>query len=401
MRVRTTPTIGSVAFLMDITHGLAGFAMPLTLKTEFGMSEDWVGALLGTSGLFYITFAYFAGGMSDRLGATVVIRLGAGLIFLNCLVFSFAQSAWLYVLCALTSAAGHAFFWPAFQAWFGKDVGRHEMARRVGIFSVSWSLGLNFAGPKFGGLLMESAPRAPFVAAALCALGVLLFFQLLKPELSRWEVHPSHEADEFRPREIRRRFLRGARLANLMAVYSIVTYRNFLPMLLVDWGLTESQIGSLMMVLGLAHSGTFLALTLTHRWHYRWRYLLAGELLGMIGLLAFGLLAGGIDPTSDDQTPWLGVILMLPSMLMAGGMAGICFMSSAFYGLFGEEEKGKNSGINESIIGSAGVLALYLGGIAFHIGGESAPYWTCGVLVGACVFIQVSRLAPWRVGKSA
>lgn len=67
--------------------------------------------------------------------------------------------------------------------------------------------------------------------------------------------------------------------------------------------------------------------------------------------------------------------------------------------MIGEEEKGKNSGINESVIGAANVLALYLGGGAVYSMGSFGPYWVCSFMIGLFILIQLRVLR--RVGKAA
>jgi predicted MFS family arabinose efflux permease len=384
---------------MDVCAGLVAMALPLSLKSEFGLSDDMAGLIIGTSTLVYMVSAILAGMFADRLGAGLGIRIGAIIILLDSLAFCFCGTLPLFILCALGSPLGHAFFWPSIQSWFAQDVDRREIARRIGIFSVGWSIGLSVVGPKLAGDLMEYSNRWPFVACCIISAAVFCFFQFVRPELPRHEIHPTQEADDLHPVEIRRRFLRGARIANLMAVYAIVTMRNFVPMVCVDWNLPKSQIGTVVMVLGISQCLTFLFLSTTHRWHFRSRYLLSGQTLGMIGLLAFGL--GGIlflsaNPTENSH---LGVLLAMPALILTGAMAGIAFVSSAFYGLFGQEEKGKNSGINESIIGAAGVLAAYLGGASVRGFGSMGPYLTSGVLVGICLVFQVFLLRPHRRGN--
>ena len=381
---------------MDVCAGLVAMALPLSLKAEFGLSDSRAGLIIGTSTLVYVVSSVLAGVFADRLGATLALRIGTLIILVDSLAFCFSENLPLFILCAMGSPLGHAFFWPALQAWFAQDVDRRETARRIGIFSVGWSIGLSVVGPKLGGDLMEYSGRLPFVACCLISAGVFCFFQFLRPELPRHEVHPTQEADEIHPIEVRRRFLRGARIANLMAVYAIVTMRYYVPMACIDWNLPKSRIGTVLMLLGISQCLTFFVLSKTHRWHFRSLYLLSGQFLGMLGLLAFGLGGFFLLSGNSQNDASLGVFLALPALILTGAMAGISFVSSAFYGLFGEEEKGKNSGINESIIGAASVLASYLGGAAVWQMGSMGPYITCGVLVGLCLFLQVSVFRPHR-----
>jgi len=396
LRVRTGPTLFTVALFMDVCAGLVGMALPLSLKAEFGLSDDRAGLIIGTSTLVYMVSPLFTGLIADRFGATFALRIGTLIIFVDSLAFCFSNSLPVFILCAMGSPLGHAFFWPALQAWLAQDVDRREIARRIGIFSIGWSIGLSVVGPKLGGDLMEYSGRLPFAACCLISSALFCFFQFIRPELPRHEVHPTQEADEIHPIEVRRRFLRGARIANLMAVYAIVTMRNFLPMVCIDWNLPKSQIGTVMMILGISQCLTFFILSRTHCWHFRSLYLLSGQTLGMIGLFAFGL--GGIFFLSSNpaENASRGIILALPALILTGSMAGIAFVNSAFYGLFGEEDKGKNSGINESIIGAAMVLAAYLGGGAVKCFGSMGPYITCGMLVGFCLLLQVSVFRPHR-----
>jgi MFS family permease len=390
------PTIFLVSLLIDTCAGLVSLAAPVQLKSHYGLSDAAIGLVMGTGGLVYVAFTAYAGRLADRLGASRAMRIGIALIGLDSLLFCVVSSSFLFIALTIASTLGHAFFWPSLQAWFARDVDRRETARRIGIFSVGWSLGLNFVGPKLAGELMESSVIWPFAVSALLSLGVFLFFQWVSPELKRHDIHPTDEADELHPLDARLRFLALARIANLAAVYAMVTNRTFVPLVCIDWGLSPSAIGTLMMVLGAAHSGSFLLLTLTHRWHFRMRYLIAGQVMGTIGLLFFGI--GGVLFLGEGQAERasLGVALAAPALILSGAMAGISFMSCAFYGLFGHEEKGRNSGVNESVIGAANVLASYFGSASAHWFGVMGPYWTSGLVVGGCLLLECQQVFKQR-----
>jgi MFS family permease len=377
---------------MDAAAGLSFMATPLTLKTTFGLSDDRVGLVMGTCTLLYVVFSLLGGRSADRWGPKKSMALGLVLVGLNSTAYVFAWNLWLFIACAITMAVGHAFFWPSFQAWIGRDVNRRETARRVGIFSVGWSLGLSAFGPLVGGWALEIDIRLPFALAACIAFTILLFFQIAKPQLIRHGLDPEMDADGCIPATTRRKFLTVARLANLVAVVAIVTMRTYFPLVCLDWHLSESTIGKVLAVLGISQSSTFFVLSLTHRWHYQYVYLFIGQILGMGGLLIFGVSGAFLLLGADGSHATIGVALAIPALLTAGMLSGIAFFSSSFYSLYGEAAKGKNTGIHESIIGAANVIAQYGGAAAVNRINQMAPYWMTGLLIGGSIAAQFSFL---------
>jgi len=385
-----------IPLLVDTAAGLVFMATPLMLKGYYGLSDDRVGLVLGTATLFYVGVSLWGGRAADRWGPKATMKIGLLLVGLNSVAFLVFRDLVPFILCALTLVVGHGFFWPSFQAWIGRDVDRGETARRIGIFSVAWSFGLSAIGPFVGGWALEVDNRLPFALAAAIAFLTLAFFQMFSPRLTRHGLNPIQDADRHVPMAVRRKFLTVARLANLVAVVAMVTMRIFFPLVCLDWKLSESTIGLIVALLGLSQSGSFLVLSLTHRWHYRFSYLLVGQMLGMGGLLLFGI--GGslflLGPNGSHAA--LGIALALPALLSAGMLSGISFFSSSFYSLYGEEAKGKNSGIHESIVGAANVIAQYGGAAAVNRLNQMAPYWMTGILIALSVVVQTRVLQGAR-----
>ena len=392
MRLPAAPTCFLIPLLMDTAAGLSFMATPLTLKGTFGLSDDRVGLVMGTCTLLYVVFSLLGGRSADRWGPKKAMAFGLLIVGLNSLAYVFAKDLWFFIACAVTMATGHAFFWPSFQAWIGRDVDRRETARRVGIFSVGWSFGLSAIGPVVGGWALEIDIRLPFALAAGIAFSILAFFSIAKPQLRRHGIDPALDADGYLPAVTRRKFLTIARLANLVAVVAMVTMRTYFPLVCLDWHLSESTIGMVVAVLGFSQSGTFLVLSLTHRWHYRYFYLLIGQVLGMIGLLIFGVSGAFLLLGADGSHATLGVVLAIPALLTAGILSGISFFSSSFYSLYGEAAKGKNTGIHESIIGTANVIAQYGGAAAVNRINQMAPYWMTGLLIAGSIAAQARVL---------
>ncbi|MCA9438950.1 MAG: MFS transporter, partial [Candidatus Omnitrophica bacterium] len=340
----------------------------------------------------YILCTLYCSRVADRLGPEFCIRLGAAVICLNNLCFYFSDNLWFFLAGISWGMLGHAFFWPGFQAWIGRNVNRTETALRIGVYSVGWSFGLCAVAPYLGGIALEIDERLPFLIAAAIAGVTLLLFQILKPTLAEHETHTIRFEEEEIPLPLRRRYLYSARAANLMATMSIIGLRIFFPLLAVEWALSESTIGSILSVGGVTQSVTFLALIFTQRWHYRFRFLMFGQLIGWAGILSLAVV--GTYWMGENPTDLQKILVAVPALLSVGLMGGISFYSSAFYSLFGESEKGKNVAFNEAIIGVANVLPLYGGAAAILYFGLMAPYWGGVLIVGLSILYQWFFIRP-------
>lgn len=381
MRFRTGPTCFLIPLAIDTCGGLTSIAAPLVLKSHYGLLDSQIGLILGTGTILYVVTCFFGGRLADRAGYETIIKVGLAILTLNALSFLLWGPLPYYIVCTIFFPFGHAFFWPAFQAWIGRDVDRLEMARRIGIFSVGWSLGLSAVGPFVAGWTLEIDRNLPFILATILPFAVLIVFHFARPELLRHEVHATGQADEFVPQERRRAFLYAARVGIVSAVVAMAVVRTYFPLIGLDWELSTGSIGAIVTVLGLGQSGIFLLLTLTQRWHYRLAYLLSAQVLGAMGLIFFSSLGYFLVGTGGEADATIGVLLAVPALFCAGIMSGVCYFSSAFYALFGEESKGKNSGIHESLIGVGYGIAQYGGGAAVRYIHKLSPYFLCGLLI--------------------
>lgn len=382
---------------MDVCAGLFYIASGLLLKTEFGLSDQTIGLIIGTNAIGYLLGTLFCSRVADRLGAENCVRYGSLVICLNNIGFYFSESFTPFLIMILWGGLGHAFFWPGFQAWIGRNVNRRETAHRIGLFSIGWSLGLLAFGPVIGGWALEIDNRLPFLISVFISGSLFLVFHFLKPSLKEHETHDIQIDVAQVPLPIRRRFLFSARLANLMAVMSLVGLRIFFPLLALDWGMSESAIGLVLAVAGVSQSAAFLVLLFTARWHYHFKFLMFGQVIGLLGLLCISI--AGTFWLTDNPTLFEIVLVTLPALAAAGVMAGVSFFSSAFYGLFGEIEKGKNAAFNEAIIGFANVLPLYGGAAAIAAFGVMAPYWLGAVTVAAFFGYQWIAVRPTLSGE--
>ncbi|MCB9784543.1 MAG: MFS transporter [Candidatus Omnitrophica bacterium] len=395
MRFPTGPTCLLIPVLMDTTAGLFYFCCTLLLKTEFGLDDQTVGFIIGTGAIGYTLSTLYCSRISDRLGPEWCIRLGTAIVCANNVFLLFANNVWVFVIGILWAGLGHAFFWPGFQAWISRNVNRNETALRIGLYSVGWSFGLCAVAPFVGGISLEIANRLPYLIAAIIAGGVFLIFQFLKPTLAEHETHDIQFDEGQVSVPIRRQFLFSSRLANFMATLLIIGLRVYFPLLAVEWAMSESTIGFILSVGGVTQSLTFLILVFTQRWHYRFGFLLLAQFIGLLGVLA--LAAGGSYWLGDHPTDYQKYLVAVPALLAAGIMNGITFYSSAFYGLFGEAEKGKNAALNEAIIGLANIVPLYGGSLAILAFGLMAPYWSGAFLVGGAIVYQWFGVRPGLV----
>jgi DHA1 family tetracycline resistance protein-like MFS transporter len=143
------------------------------------------------------------GNLSDRFGRRPVLIASMLAFGMDYALMAWAPTlAWLFLGRAVAGIAG-AVYSPASSVL--ADVTPPE--KRSGVFGlIGAAFGIGFViGPAIGGLLADFGPRAPFVAAAVLALGnaVIMIFAMpetLAPENRRpFKLRDAHVVGAFRP----------------------------------------------------------------------------------------------------------------------------------------------------------------------------------------------------------
>ncbi|HEX3236354.1 MAG TPA: MFS transporter [Gemmatimonadales bacterium] len=360
---------------------MVGLTMILPLlpfyATELGASATVVGLLVSAFSVAQLVVAPVWGRFSDRYGRRPAIL--AGLLLTSCayVIFAFAGSVPLLLLCRLVQGLGGGTI-GVVQAYVADASSAEERTKSLGWLSAVTSLGA-VAGPAFGSAMITLGGRAaPGLGAAALALLVAAFAARYLVE-SRQLPSGSHAAtSSTRPRQAIGRVLSHWHepASRLIWVYTIgigAFYGTIqvVPLLLMSrLGITERNIGYFIMYLG--GMGVVVRSLLLGR---------AVDFLGEARLSRLGLvlLAAGLGCTGLASH---GALLFLGFTLMPLGTA---FLFPCVTGLLSRavpaNERGLYMGVQHTFGGVSRVLFPIAAGLLIDRFGVGVPFWLAGLLV--------------------
>ena len=178
-------TFGFVAFIVFVDMmgiGLIVPVMPALLESMTGLSEDQTagigGWLLFAYALMQFLFAPVIGGLSDQYGRRPILLVTLFLLGIDYIIMALAPDLWwLFIGRIISGIMGAS--WAAANSCVADVAGPEDRGRLFGILGGAGAFGF-VVGPAIGGVLGEYSVRAPFVAAAVLAIGgaILGFFVL-------------------------------------------------------------------------------------------------------------------------------------------------------------------------------------------------------------------------------
>lgn len=366
-------------FLGDTIAGCITIAVPL-LAIRLEASSFTLGMLGFTPGIAYVSLCFLFGKLSEDYHKRHFILLGSSLFIAVCIILCFSsQISQLYVS-MLLRGIGAAMIWPALESLIAEKESGQSLARRMGLFNISWSTGIT-AGPLIGGVLFGIGAKLPFCFALI--LGLLLFFTLI------WHSRMTNSSP---PRQSRKDFvndplfsetlsqglpffIRTSRVANFALYFSMGTVRYMFPELGTELGVSAPLLGVLMFVLSFSRILTFFSLGKTHLWHYRLFPLVLFQIVALCGFL--------IIFASSSSLFFLGAFICI------GLGAGMSYSASIFYSMSTSSQRGRSAAIHETVLGTGFILGCLTGGAVAEGISLRAPYLLSSVVIGGAVLIQV------------
>ncbi|MFO7898555.1 MAG: MFS transporter [Planctomycetota bacterium] len=356
--------------------------------------------LMSVGGLGTALGSIYLSRLSDRFGRRPIILIGLFGVIGSCLLYAVSNRWWHLFAITVGRSAFMGMFWPSLEARITDGAEGREMTRRLGWFGISFCSGLLLGYP-VSGLLHDASPRTPFFVGA--GIGALLWV-MLHQTFRRDTTHDGHvlgegETDDLNaqrlpPAPLRRAFLVSAWVANALSYAGASVLRNLFPRfarLSAPDGLGFSGFEA-----GLIAGGSSAAMLLAfvffggyHFWHYRYRYLIGGQMAMLAGAVIFAV----ASPMS----------VLLAGSLLFGTGAGVVYMSSIYYSLEGHAKRAGQSGLHEGILcfgWSGGMLIVAL--ISRLVTAARTPYWVCAALLAAGMLIQAAiySAAKRRAGET-
>lgn len=392
------PANYAAAFLMDVVFGCVGLGLSLLGTHHFKLGYTSLAMLFATGGFSACVGCLFLSRLSDRFGRRPVILAVLGGVTVTSFLFGVASAAWqLYVLVAINSCLMGT-FWPSLEARITDGADGRELTRRLGAFGVFFCAGLMFGDP-IAGFLAQWHLRAPFFVAS----GITLFLLAILALVFRLDTtHDGHhagaaagdnnEADEVLPGDAARKAFLLAAWAGNAVIYAVTAvlmrlFPRFATLLETDGGLgfTFRQAGLIGGAAPFAMLCMFVVLGRLHFWHYKFRYLAAGQVVAICSLLMYAL--------SSSFS-----VLVLASFLFGLGR-GVTYIASIYYSLHGQAARAGQSGLHEAVLCFGYATGMIVTGLmATVLTSHRAPYWICIVAVAGAIAAEWLIL---RRGKRA
>ena len=371
---------------MNSSTGVLAVALPL-LAISRGANPLELG-LLGSLGALAYTFACpFAGWHVERIetDASLLpaeakrrsVMLSCGLlIVVDVCIFLVSGLRDVFIL-AVSGSLCAGIFWPPLQAWLAESGGRARLSERLGMFNLSWSVGI-MLGPMIGGMLYAIDYRYPWCYSA-AANALMLTALLLTMGGDGRNDGAAGDNEEETPRlKDPGVFLPLALWANFVCWFALSNVQSLYPKLAVARGFSPQMIGYFLFLVGVAQSLFFVILRSSRIWHYRFGPLVIVHGAGAVGMLiVFG---------SES------VALLSLAFPLLGLALGLSYYSSIYYSLCGRGRSGRRAGVHESMVGSGFFLGPAIGGVCAQYAGVRSPFMLCALLLAATA---IREAAGW------
>ncbi|NOX97013.1 MAG: MFS transporter [Nitrospirae bacterium] len=361
------------ALIMDMCVGIVLFAIPLFLIERLHASAFIIGLTGSLGALGYSLFCLGTGRLSDKLGRKKVVTIGLGIFISAYFLIPFVRSLFPVFILVILGGIGMSMFWPPLQAWVAESTEKKRLIESLGIFNISWSVGL-MLGSLLGGILFPLGSGVPFYFA----VGQTVVLLLIILQLSEVQKRPLPEELKTADENIlidKTSFLFIAWMANFVSWFIVIMLRNLFPVLAVNLEISPRVLGVLIFLIYFSQTGMFILLRRFRGWHYR-----IGPLLFCQGLASIGLIIGFFTSS---------ILLFGISFILMGVSGGMTYFSSIFYSLDSLSAKGKKTGFHESILGTGALLGPLFGGLAARYYNLRAPYLLGLILLICAMLLEV------------
>ena len=347
-----------VAFVLDMTLAGGGFAVPLH-AIALGATARQLG-IIGASPFAYTIACLFTGRLSDRLGRRNVAALGCVLSACGYFLMPHTRSLTALFGLAVGVSFSVALIWPPVQAWLSEQPDQRSLSQSVGIFNVSWSLGIA-VGPIVSSRLVKLDPQLylPFYMAGGLTLLSILILYAVRSDRGPVERLPAPTSAERGAAT----FMYMAWVVNFASWFSSGCVRALLPKLTRETQVDDATLGWLVASIMIGQTLTFVILQFTSKWQYRLAPLLLLPCGSAVGMLLVHV--GG------------GPHVWAVGLPLVGLACGMTYTGSLFYTLSSAAKgTGRATGLHEAVLGSGILFGPLLGGVSVDLSGGNlqAPY---------------------------
>ncbi len=339
-------------------------------RLQHGFSDTANLLLAATQGGAYVLAARAGGRFADRVGPNRSIPIGlAGMSLALVFGWQSTQDLPLFAAVALYSTST-ALTWPALEAAIARAPGRVPLARRAGLYNVTWSF-VGSTGFLAGGAIFANDPDAVFWLPLAAHIIQILWFAVrsealrttrpahlgLAPKTGMPVPHPL-TAEGRREAGARALFLKSAWIANGLSYFLFGAFAALAPTLGERLGLELRLAIWLVSAYLLARSASFI---LFWRWE-GWEY--------SRGWLAAALL---VPPAAFAAVMFIrSPLAAFGALVVLGALSGLAYSASLHASLDREGGAGEGGGLHEWVIGLGILLGPFAGAAGVRLLGGIA-----------------------------
>ncbi len=378
--------------------GKSYLLLPVTFLVAVGIGTVILGLIYyvhelyhaspGTIGLFTSTYflSYFMGCFFTRpLGRKILPRysmiLATGsMTVLITLILILPGLTLSFILISLYGFSVSLFF-PPIAGWMSSGIEGASLSKAISRWNISWSTG-TILSPYIAGFLSEKDIRYPVILS----IGLFLFCTLLI--LSASLFLPQIKNDKYQDtrsniEEGRKDYSTFFRFPSWLLVFTVyvlagVIFNIFPIYAKEELGISESNVGIILLIRAFFSTICFIILGKTASWHFKPKLILLFQIL-LVGLIAVMLSAG----------TFISYALLMPFF---GIIVAVAYSFSLFHGTSGSLERAKRTAINELVISSGVMVGATAGGQIFQNYSMLAVYLFCMSVAAAGVILQLFLL---------
>ena len=372
-----------VSVLNSAGYTIIALGLIFYLRDRFGASA----ATVGLASALY-NGLYFAGCFAWRpLGLRLLPRYSLIISSFTTVVLMvlLVMANRIAVVLALYAAIGFsvALFWPSIMGWLSAGLDGTGLSRRISYFNLAWSAGV-IVGPLIAGVLAERRLEWPLIVGTVlvAAVGCIvtaasLFLSGVRTDMHRDRRKSSADGpDESSP-------LRFPSWIGLVPAYAVLgALLVVVPLHTRDsLGLTESAVGSVLLLRGLTASLGFWAFGRWSGWHFR-----IGPVVGALALLVplVLLLRAGALASYLVALPLIGLTV------------SATYTFSVFHGVAGSSDRTRRMAVHEALLTVGIVIGALGAGRLYETGGASAAYLGSVATLLLGLFLQLAYLVASR-----
>lgn len=365
---RVNYIVYSIAGIAFAGWGIIGITIPI-YAYKLGSSDFVVGVIGAVFGVTYLAVPALFGKFVDKYSKKIVMM--AMLLYgIASVALSFCSDPVQIILVEPWRAAALSMTFVCLKFLVAEYARKGEFDKSLMFYNLSWS-SASIIGPFLGGLLISAFHlKAPFYLATFMAISALGLATVLESNERKISVADNEK-------KVGERIFTATISLPLVSAFlysfneSTLTY--LFPIYASDLGLLAYTIGSIVLLMGLTRTISFILVTRMK--------VLTKEKMVMMSTLIYAISLPFIVTGT-----LAGFVLGFASTGIASGLA---FSASATLIIGGKSKiRGRKTSIFESAIGIGSIAGPFLGGFLGDFN-KILPYVSCSIVSAAVLSLQI------------